>query len=104
MIGRGLIRMLGGSLLCTGQSHLLYLTLEPFSGAIAEGLELIGAGVRALRDAEVAPRALRFIKITGEVLIAVSFIIDGILLIYEAIEGARQKTELQKSVTLTKTS
>ena len=93
--------MLGGSLLCYWQYHLLYLILEPFSGAIAEKSQLIRAGYNTLKLTDLAAsKAVRFIKITARILVVLSFALDGIMTIYAAIEGAKQKTELQKSVTL----
>jgi len=42
--------------------------------------------------------AMKYLKNTAKVLTVISVVLEGILLIYEAIEGARQKTELQNAI------
>jgi hypothetical protein len=43
--------------------------------------------------------AMKYLRSAAKVLTVIAVILEGVLLIYEAIEGARQRTELQKCVT-----
>jgi hypothetical protein len=55
---------------------------------------------RALRAGgevgETATRVVRIVRTAGAVLAVLGVVLDGIILIYQAIEGAKQKDELQK--------
>lgn len=45
-----------------------------------------------------ATRILRYFQAASKVLVVIGIVLDGILLIYEAIVGDKQRTELQKFV------
>jgi len=75
------------------------------NGAVAEGAAMIGAGLRTGRllatYADMTAEASRFVRIFragAKVLAAVSVVLDGVLLIYQAIEGAKQRTALQNGI------
>ena len=42
--------------------------------------------------------AMKYLKNAAKILTVIAVILDGILLIYEAVVGAQQRTELQKCV------
>ncbi|RYO92487.1 hypothetical protein DL766_007900 [Monosporascus sp. MC13-8B] len=93
------------------------------TGALAAGADLFGRGFRAMLNGEEAGlammraafRTFRALRIGGEVsetaakvarlvrtaaavLSILGVVLDGIVLIYSAIEGAKQKDELQKAI------
>jgi len=86
LVGRGFVRIL--------------------RGAFAEGVAMIGAGVRTGRllatNVELGADASRFVRIFragARVLAVISVVLDAIVLIYQAIEGARQREELRNAIT-----
>jgi len=66
--------------------------LRSASRAISAVLDGTGLSKRFLT-------AIRYLKNAAKVLTVIAVILDGILLIYEAIEGAQQRTALQECVT-----
>jgi len=85
LVGRGFVRIL--------------------RGAVAEGAAMIAAGIRTGRllanNVDLTAEASRFVKFFRagtRVLAVISVILDGVVLIYQAIEGAKQRTELQKAI------
>ncbi|KAG2413242.1 hypothetical protein HFD88_002431 [Aspergillus terreus] len=71
----------------------------------AKAMRLLKMAAMALKEltggvelGEVAAKALKFAKLAGTVLTAVGVILDGILLIVAAIEGAEQRTQLQNAI------
>lgn len=91
------------------------------TGALAAGADLFSRGFRAMlagdeagvammagafrtfralsvggEVSETAARVTRFVRTASAVLTVLGVVLDGIIIIYEAVEGAQQKTELQK--------
>jgi len=74
-------------------------------GAFAEGVELMRAGIRAGRvlagNAALgadASRFIRFFRAAAKVLSIVSIVLDAVVLIYQAIEGAKQRDALREGI------
>jgi hypothetical protein len=71
---------------------------------ISAGEPLLKAGARSLGylNTGILPAkfvtAMRYLKYGSRAIFALGFVLDGILLFYEWIEGERQKTELQQCV------
>lgn len=93
------------------------------TGALAAGADLFGRGFRAMLSgdeagiammraafrtfralsvggevSETASKIARIVRTAGAVLSILGVVLDGIVLVYAAIEGAKQKEELQQYV------
>lgn len=91
------------------------------TGALAAGADLFSRGFRAMlagdeagvammagafrtcralsvggEVSETAARVTRFVRTASAVLFILGVVLEGIIVIYEVVEGAQQKTELQK--------
>ncbi|KAJ7898271.1 hypothetical protein B0H14DRAFT_2675416 [Mycena olivaceomarginata] len=80
-------------------------TILVISGSVDQGVHLIRAGARGVRYVsdvskvgETVSKALRYVKIASKVLLAVGLLIDGVLLVWELIEGKEQKEKLQAAI------
>lgn len=69
----------------------------------AMGVEMMAGAYRTFRAlrtggevSETATRVTRYIRTASTVLAVLGVVLDGVVLIYQAVEGAKQKTELQK--------
>lgn len=71
----------------------------------ARALQFLESAAMVLKSAsetwelsEKTLKAIKIVKVVGEVLAVVSLIVDGIILIIAAIEGAKQRTALEEYV------
>jgi len=85
LVGRGLMTMIAGD--------------------VAVGARMMRAGIRTGRAlatgvelTEQASRFVRFFRAAAKVLTVVSVLLDGAVLIYQAIEGAKQRAALQQGI------
>jgi len=90
--------MAGADLVSRGFGRILH-------GAFAEGANMIRNGIRAGRivaanveAGENAQKFIRFFKAGAEVLSLIAVVLEGIILIFQAVEGAKQKEELKRGI------
>jgi len=67
---------------------------------IKAGGKAVGLAVKKAGLSAKFVTAMKYFKNAARVLTVIAVILDGILLIYEAIEGAQQRTALRECVTV----
>ncbi|KAH0287886.1 hypothetical protein KCU62_g5587, partial [Aureobasidium sp. EXF-3399] len=101
---RPLTAVLGTGALAAG-SQLFTRGVRMLLEGETEGLRFMTAAFRTFRvlstageASEAAARVARYVRTASSVVVVLGVVLDGILLVYQAIEGAKQKTAFEDGI------
>ncbi|PFH45685.1 hypothetical protein AMATHDRAFT_8815 [Amanita thiersii Skay4041] len=101
----GLSTLLKGSLLRVSLQAIGVGIVQVLTGQFTEGVALLRAAGNIISTAYKgelvtgkAATALKFLGYAGKVLSVLGLVLDAVILIYDAVDGARQRTEFQKAI------